>query len=106
MKYSISIALKTTSDDEQKFAKLQDAYQLACNQIVPIVIEERCWNRVDLHHLVYKKIRKISPLGSQMVCNAIFSVCKAYKAKAVDKNEPVPVIQFRKNRSVHFDKRT
>ena len=106
MKYTISIFLETASEDKLKFVKLQDDYHLACNQIVPSVVEERCWNRVDLHHLVYKKIRKNSPLGSQMVCNAIFSVCKAYKAKAIGRNEPVPVIQFRKNRSIHFDKRT
>jgi IS605 OrfB family transposase len=41
-----------------------------------------------------------------MVCNAIFAVCKAYRAKTISKNEIVPIIQFRKARSVHFDKRT
>jgi IS605 OrfB family transposase len=106
MKYTVSIFLETIDKDKLKFITLQDAYHLACNQIVSSVVEYRCWNRVALHHLVYKKIRKNSLLGSQMVCNAIFSVCKAYKAKAIGKDEPVPVIQFRKNRSVHFDKRT
>jgi transposase len=51
-------------------------------------------------------MREDSPLGSQMVCNAIFSVCKAYKAKTMHRDEPVPVIQFRKYKSVHFDQRT
>jgi IS605 OrfB family transposase len=41
-----------------------------------------------------------------MICNAIFAVCKAYKNKCIVKEETVPVIQFHKNRSVHFDKRT
>lgn len=41
-----------------------------------------------------------------MVCNAIFAVCKAYRAKMIAKDEPVPMIQFRKSRSVHFDQRT
>jgi len=41
-----------------------------------------------------------------MVCNAIFSVCKAYKAKGFSKDEEVPAIRFRQHRSVHFDKRT
>jgi IS605 OrfB family transposase len=41
-----------------------------------------------------------------MVCNAIFSVCKAYKNKCIVKGENVPVIRFHKNRSIHFDKRT
>jgi len=106
MKWTISILLKTIPEQEQHLVKLQDAYRWVCNQIVPNVIEKRCWNRVALHHLVYNTIRKISPLGSQMICNAIFSVCKAYKAKSVGQGEFIPVIQFHKNRSVHFDHRT
>ena len=106
MKWTISILLETAEEHEQLLGELQREYHLVCNQIVPSVVEERCWNRVALHHLVYNKVRKTSSLGSQMVCNAIFSVCKAYKAKAIGKDEPVPVIQFRKNRSVHFDHRT
>jgi putative transposase len=106
MKRTISIRLETTEEQSQKLSTLRDAYHKACNQIVPFVIENRCWNRFSLHHLVYHTIRKISPLGSQMVCNAIFSVCKAYRAKGIMKGEEVPLIQFRSNRSVHFDKRT
>ena len=106
MKCTISILLETVQEQEQRLLQLQNAYHLACNHIVPSVVEERCWNRVALHHLVYNKVRKTSSLGSQMVCNAIFSVCKAYKAKTIGKDDPVPVIQFRKYKSVHFDKRT
>ena len=51
-------------------------------------------------------MRASSALGSQMVCNAIFAVCKAYKNRAILKDEAVPQIRFHKNRSVHFDKRT
>jgi IS605 OrfB family transposase len=44
-----------------------------------------------------------------MICNAIFAVCKAYKAQQVlgkiVKDEPLPQLVFRKS-SVHFDKRT
>jgi IS605 OrfB family transposase len=106
MKWTISILLETIEEQELRLLNLQSTYHLVCNQIVPSVVEKRCWNRVALHHLVYQQVRKTSPLGSQMICNAIFSVCKAYKAKTIGKNEPIPVIQFRKNRSVHFDKRT
>jgi IS605 OrfB family transposase len=59
-----------------------------------------------LHNFTYSHIRKSSSLGSQMVCNAIFSVCKAYKNRNVPKKEIIPTILFRKNRSIHFDKRT
>lgn len=48
-------------------------------------------------------------LGSQMKCNVIFSVCKAYKSQKelgyIKKDAPVPAIRFKRT-SVHFDKRT
>ena len=106
MKRTISIRLDTTPEQNTKLFQLQEAYMFACNQIVPDVIATRCWNRVALHGFVYSKIRKTSPLGSQMVCNAIFSVCKAYQAKSILPKEDVPQVCFRKERSVHFDKRT
>jgi len=106
MKRTISIFLEVNKSDGKQLSDLQDAFFGACNSIVPVAMEHRCWNRIALHNLAYSQTRKTSPLGSQMVCNAIFSVCKAYKAKAPCKDQPVPLIQFHKNRSVHFDKRT
>jgi len=106
MKRTISIRLETTEDQHEKLLRLQEAFLVACNDIVPSVVEHRCWNRVALHNLTYSKIRATSSLGSQMVCNAIFAVCKAYKNKTIIKEETVPVVRFHKNRSVHFDKRT
>jgi IS605 OrfB family transposase len=88
---------------------LQSAYADACNRLVPMVMEHRCWNRVALHPLTYARLRKETPLGSQMACNAIFLVCKAYQAQKeldrIKKDAPVPAIRFDRA-SVHFDKRT
>ncbi len=106
MKRTISIKIKVAAEDSQELFKLGHHFVSACNEIVPFAMEYRCWNRVALHHLCYSKIRMESPLGSQMVCNAIFAVCKAYKNRGIEKSEEVPKIQFRKNASVHFDKRT
>jgi putative transposase len=106
MKRTISIRLKTNPEQGKQLLQLQEAYHAACNQIVPEVVEHRCWNRFALHSLVYDKIRRTSALGSQMVCNAIYSVCKAYKAKAIFPKEEIPKIHFHKGRSIHFDKRT
>src|SRR5690349_14276706 len=102
MQRTISILLDTDQEAKKQLSELQDAYHSACNQIVPEMIASRCWNRVALHRLVYTKMRSVSPLGSQMVCNAIFSVCKAYKAKAILPKEEVPKIVFHKGKSVHF----
>ena len=106
MKRTISIRLDTSSDESTKLLQLKEAYWSACNQIASDARENRCWNRFALHKLVYSKVRKTSPLGSQMVCNAIFSVCKAYQAKGILPREEVPLIHFRKGKSIHFDKRT
>ncbi|HNA62263.1 MAG TPA: hypothetical protein PKW79_04225, partial [Rhabdochlamydiaceae bacterium] len=106
MKATISIKCKVTKEQADALQTLQKAYMNACNSIVPFVIANRCWNRFALHKLTYNLIRQNSPLGSQMVRNAIFSVCKAYKSKNILKEEAVPTILFRKYRSIHFDKRT
>lgn len=105
---TVSIKLCTTAEQADSLLALQAAYADACNALVPVVIENRCWNRVALHKLSYYGIRANSPLGAQMVCNAIFSVCKAYKAQVALKRigkETVPKVCFEKP-SVHFDKRT
>ena len=106
MKRTISIKLKLTKDQSTQLESLRDEFLKGCNQIVPFAVQHRCWNRVALHNICYTAIRSSSQLGSQMVCNAIFSVCKAYKNKCIVKGENVPVIRFHKNRSIHFDKRT
>src|SRR3990167_9345781 len=106
MKRTISIKLKLTKDQSDRLSFLRDEFLSACNQIVPFAALHRCWNRVALHNICYTALRASSQLGSQMVCNAIFSVCKAYKNKCIVKGENVPVIRFHKNRSIHFDKRT
>src|SRR5690348_16769453 len=106
MKRTIGIRLDTTSEQDVLLLQLQEAYRSACNQIVPDVVANRCWNRVALHRLVYSKVRETSSLGSQMVCNTIYTVCKAYQAKAILPQEEVHQIHFHKGRSVHFDKRT
>src|ERR1044072_5810489 len=105
MKRTISIALDVSKEQHKIVEELNQAFLAACNEISPIAMEKRCWNRVALHNLVYNQIRKHSPLGSQMVCNAIFAVCKAYKAKMC-KEASISVVKFHQHRSLHFDKRT
>lgn len=104
-----SILLNVNREQSAALEALRTAYLDACNLLVPIVVAHRCWNRVALHRLGYTHLRNATPLGSQMTCNAIFSVCKAYKAqKAAGKigsDQPVPAVRFR-SASIHYDKRT
>lgn len=106
MKRTISIKLETTRDHSQALSDLQAEYNHACNLIVPFVCENRCWNRVALHHFAYYKVREQSKLGSQMVCIAIKTVADAYKALKPKKKEDVPAIAFKINSGVHFDANT
>ena len=110
MKLTISVKLLHTAEQAQSFKELSETFAGACNEIVPVAQEHRCWNRVALHHLSYNSTRVTYPeLGSQMTCNAIHKVSSAYKTlqsnKGIKKGEPVPPIQF-SPKSVHFDKRT
>ena len=83
----------------------------------PIVQQTRCWNRVALHHMVYKPLRARFPAsGSQMVCNAIYSVSRTSRlvfqhpaspfnlARLGDK--PLPLLRFAENCPVYFDRHT
>lgn len=109
MMRTASIKLVMSADQAAALAALQTAYADACNRLVPLVQEHRLWNRVGLHNRAYRRLRAETPLGSQMVCNAIYTVCKAYKAQKalgrIRKDTPVPSIRFDRA-SVHFDKRT
>jgi putative transposase len=104
-----SVKLDVTTEQAAALCALQAAYAAACNRLVPIVQAHRCWNRVALHQLAYALLRARTPLGAQLCCNAIFSVCKAYRAQKelgrLGKDVPVPLLHFGRA-SVHFDKRT
>ncbi|TLY63015.1 MAG: transposase, partial [Gammaproteobacteria bacterium] len=103
------IRLKVTPERAAKLSALRTAYAEACNSLVPLVQAARCWNRVDLHRLAYRELRQETPLGAQMACNAIFSVCKAYCSQRalgrISPDTPVAALCFSRT-SVHFDHRT
>src|SRR5207253_11154970 len=103
------IRLKVTTEQAARLSAWQRGYADACNRLVPLVQAARCWNRVALHQLGYRRLRQEASLGAQMVCNAIFSVCKAYRSQAalgrIPRDTPVPPLSFDRT-SVHFDHRT
>jgi len=109
MMRTASLRLKVTSEQAARLSALRSAYAEACNGLVPLVREARCWNRVALHRLAYRRLRQETPLGAQMACNAIFSVCKAYRSQRalgrIAQGTAVPEVSF-DHASVHFDHRT
>lgn len=117
MHRDVTFALSLSPERVSRLEELQALFALACNSITPVVREARCWNRVALHHLVYRRIRADFPLlGSQMACNVIYSVCHAARAVyqhaespwrltgAEDK--PLPLLKFRDDAPVYFDRHT
>src|SRR3984893_7551348 len=103
------IRLNVTPVQAARLSALRTAYAEACNRLVPLVQAARCWNRVALHQLGYRRLRQETSLGAQLACNAIFTVCKAYRAQRalgrIREDMSIPSLSFHRT-SVHFDHRT
>ena len=113
----LSLPLSTTPDQVRRLQALQQAFAEVCNALGPVVRDTRCWNRVTLHHLAYRSLRERFPqVGSQMVCNAIYSVSRTcrfiFQAPASPFNiqrmngKTLPVLQFLPSAPVYFDRHT
>jgi len=111
------IPLTATPEQHGRLLALQSAFAQVCNAVSPVVQQSRCWNRVALHHMVYKSLRaKFPALGSQMVCNAIYSVSRTcrlvYQHPDSPFNvarlggKPLPLLRFDQNSPVYFDRHT
>jgi len=111
------IPLTTTAKQAESLLALQRAFAEVCNAIAPKVRATRCWNRVTLHHLVYRTLRERFPqVGSQMVCNAIYSVSRTCRLIFQSPNsplhihrladKPLPLLQFLPSSPVYFDRHT
>jgi len=117
MNSRIVLRLNTNAEQLASLERLQVAFSDICNKLAPIVQETRCWNRVTLHHLTYRKLREQFPaLGSQMVCNAIYSVSRAARSIFQNRaspwniekrvNLPLPLMRFTPAAPVFFDRHT
>ena len=117
MKTGLRIPLNMSPDQATKLRQLQAVFAKACNALAPTVQKTKVWNRVALHHMAYKPLREQFPqMGSQMVCNAIYSVSRHSRmlyqspsspfnvAKLGDK--PLPLLQFTDRAPVYFDRHT
>jgi hypothetical protein len=101
----------------ERLIHLQQMFAQACNHLSPIVQQTRCWNRVALHHMAYRGLRAQFPaLGSQMACNAIYSVSRTCRALFQNPgspyslhklgNAPLPRVLFLPQSPVYFDRHT
>jgi hypothetical protein len=115
----LRIGLQTGPEQRQRLLDLQRAFAEVCNALTPLVQQTRCWNRVTLHHLTYRQLRERFPaIGSQMVCNAIYSVSRTSRQLFQSPDSPfniarldaegkrLPLLQFSDGAPVYFDRHT
>lgn len=103
---TVSIKLAPSVEQASALLDVQRAFTAACNRISVVAAQARVWNRVALHHLTYYGVRAESPLGSQMVCNAVKAVADVYKVRKPRRDVEITPSVFRAAASVHYDKRT
>jgi hypothetical protein len=117
MNSSLRVPLNASPEQLQGLMALQAAFAQVCNALVPLVQQTRCWNRVTLHHLAYKSMREQFPqIGSQMVCNAIYSVSRTSRLVFQHpaspfhlsrlNGKPLPTLRFLDTSPVYFDRHT
>ena len=117
MNLILRIPLNGSTQQLGSLRTLQQGFAEVCNALSPLVQQSRCWNRVTLHHLAYKQLREQFPaMGSQMVCNAIYSVSRTSRlvyqhpespfnlSRLGDK--PLPLLRFADTCPVYFDRHT
>jgi len=113
----LRVRLNASPEQFERLRALQAAFADVCNAIWPVVQNTRCWNRVALHHLVYRDMRERFPsLGSQMICNAVYSVSRVSRAIFQDPGSPwnvhkrfgspLPGARFAPSAPVYFDRHT
>lgn len=113
----VQVLLTGSAEQQQRLQDLRSLFTQACNALAPTVQSSRCWNRVALHHMVYRPLREQFPqLGSQMACNVIYSVCRAARRVYQHPASPfsiergaarkLPVLHFSGSVPVYFDRHT
>lgn len=113
----LNVPLDASASQVAQLQALQSGFARVCNALAPIVQQTRVWNRVALHHLTYRQLRAQFPeMGSQMVCNAIYSVSRTCRlvfqhpaspfSLARLGDNPLPLLKFADTCPVYFDRHT
>jgi putative transposase len=100
MTQSLSVKCKLVVHQElrREIDRTLEAFAVACNQILTVAKDAKCWNVTKLHHLTYHPVRAATGLKANHVCQALRRVVG--NAKAVKQ-----VHQFRPT-SISLDART
>ncbi len=113
----LQVRLQTTPDQDQKLRALQRVFVRACNVLVAQARSTGVWSRVGLHQMAYHALRERFPeLGSQMLCNVIYSVSRGCRLVYQNPRSPfglrargrsnLPLLRFGDDAPVYFDRHT
>ena len=113
----VTIPLNAQTAQFERLVALQEAFADVCNALAPLVQRSKVWNRVALHHMAYRDLRTRFPaMGSQMICNAIYSVSRTCRMVFQAPNSPfhlnrlgdrgLPLLRFTRLSPVYFDRHT
>lgn len=117
MNFQVTLPLQASAQQASSLVDLQRLFAQACNLLAVLARDNRCWNRVALHHLGYRLVRAQFPsLGSQMACNAVYSVSRSCRLVYQNPGSPfclarmgersLPLIRFADSCPVYFDRHT
>jgi len=118
MNFVLTITLDTAPEQVQRLQALQQGFAQVCNALAQVVQQTRVWNRVALHHMAYRALRAQFPqMGSQMVCNAIYSVSRTcrivfqhphspFHLSRLTEGRALPLLHFADSCPVYFDRHT
>ena len=115
MNFLLRVPLNASTEQQARLHALQAGFARVCNALAPTVQQTRVWNRVALHHLMYRTLRERFPeMGSQMVCNAIYAVSRTSRLlfQHADSplnltrlaGKPLPLVRFGDTNPVYFDR--
>jgi hypothetical protein len=89
---SVKCKLQVSPELSSEIDRTMYGFADACNQILEVAKTAKCWNATKLHHKVYKRVREVTGLKANHVCQAIRRVLDNAKAvKQIHKFRPTSI---------------
>ena len=102
MNITLKVKLKTNEIQHNALLRTMNTFNDVCNDISRRAFEAKEYQKIQLHHLVYRSQRETFPLcGSQLVIRAISVVSDSYKIKRTRHRQNY----FKKTSAVVYDDR-
>ncbi|MBT9164548.1 MAG: hypothetical protein DDT23_00549 [candidate division WS2 bacterium] len=79
MKLTLQVKLLPTTEQANTLLNTLKECNKACNQISDVVWQNRIFNQLKVHHLVYHHLKKTTKLSAQVIVRCISKVIDAYK---------------------------